>query len=199
MDARFVELLEPIVGPDHVYREDALEFNWSNFLSKFKYKNIWLVSNLPYNVSVPLTLSFLRIHQIINMTLMYQKEVADKILPRDPRNSMGSLHMMAISQFHLSNVVHAPPKVDSQVLSFSRRNSPLVPLEQIDLFEKFLRIIFSNRRKQLGGILKKELGEARAKIILEDSHIQGEIRSEALQLEKVLKLYEIFHRTSSSL
>jgi len=205
MDARFVELLVPIVGIDRVYREDALEFNWNNFLSNFKYKSIWLVSNLPYNVSVPLTLSFLRIPQIKNMTLMYQKEVAEKILPRDVRNSMGSLHMMAQSQFHLGHVVHAPPgafvpppKVDSQVLRFSRRESSLVPLDQIDHFEKFLRIMFSNRRKQLGGILKKELGEPLTKIILEDSHIEGEIRSEALALEKVLKLYESFHRHSSN-
>lgn len=206
MDERFVELLAPIVGSDNVYREDALEFNWNDFLLKYNFQNIWLVSNLPYNVSVPLTLSFLRIPQIKNMTLMYQKEVADKILPRDPRNSMGSLHMMAVSQFHLNNVVHAPPgafvpppKVDSQVLKFSRRDAPLVPLEEIDHFEKFLRIIFSNRRKQLGGILRKELGEDRAKLILKDSQIEGEIRSEALQLEKVLKLYESFHRTTISL
>jgi 16S rRNA (adenine1518-N6/adenine1519-N6)-dimethyltransferase len=205
MDIRFVELLAPIVGADNVYRQDALNFDWNDFLSKFNYSNLWLVSNLPYNVSVPLTLSFLRIPQIKNMTLMYQKEVAEKILPRDMRNSMGSLHMMAQSQFHLGHVVHAPPgafvpppKVDSQVLKFSRRQTPLVPLDQIDHFEKFLRIMFSNRRKQLGGILKKELGETLTRIILEDSHIGGEIRSEALAIEKVLKLYESFHRHSSN-
>src|SRR5690606_31558120 len=124
------------------------------------------VSNLPYNVSVPLTLSFLRVPEIKNMTLMYQKEVAEKILPKDPRNAMGSLHALTVSQFDVSHVVHAPPgafvpppKVDSLVLNFRRKEVPLVPLERVDVFEEFLRLVFAQRRKQLGGILKKEWGD----------------------------------------
>src|SRR5690606_14487389 len=131
MDTRFVELLSPIVGSENVFNQDALEFNWNEFLQKTNLQNIWLVSNLPYNVSVPLTLSFLRIPQIKNMTLMYQKEVADKILPKDIKNSMNSLHVMYKGQFELKHVVHdppgafvPPPKVDSTVLHFSRKETP---------------------------------------------------------------------------
>ena len=68
MDERFVELLSPVVGPENIYRQDALEFDWPTFLTEKGFKSIWLVSNLPYNVSVPLTLSFLRIPQITYMT-----------------------------------------------------------------------------------------------------------------------------------
>src|SRR5665647_728814 len=113
-----------------------MEFDWKNFLSTHGFKSIWLVSNLPYNVSVPLTLSFLRIPEIKYMTLMYQKEVAEKILPKDLRNSMGSLHVLNLTQFEISHVVNAPPgaflpppKVDSQVLQFKRREIPLIGLE----------------------------------------------------------------------
>lgn len=198
MDERFVELLAPVVGADHVFRQDALEFNWPEFLSKHGFKSIWLVSNLPYNVSVPLTLAFLRIPEITTMTLMYQKEVAEKILPKDPRNSMGSLHVLAQTQFDLQHVVYAPPgafvpppKVDSQVLSFKRKKESLIPLDRIDHFEHFLRLAFGNRRKQLGGILRKEWGAEKAEASMKQSGLSMEIRAEALTFNQVLKLYEV--------
>lgn len=198
MDERFVELLTPIVG-EKIYRQDALEFNWKEFLQKYKFKSIWLVSNLPYNVSVPLTLSFLRIPEISHMTLMYQKEVAQKILPNDPRNAMGSLHSLCLSQFQLSHVVYAPPgafvpppKVDSQVLNFKRKENPDIPLSQIDKYESYLRLIFAQRRKQLGGILKKEWGTERALECLSAAGLDPQIRSEALSYQEVLKLFAVY-------
>ncbi|MFP5387206.1 MAG: 16S rRNA (adenine(1518)-N(6)/adenine(1519)-N(6))-dimethyltransferase RsmA [Bacteriovoracia bacterium] len=196
MDERFVELLAPVVGSENIYRQDALEFDWQKFLEEKKFRSIWLVSNLPYNVSVPLTLSFLRIPEITHMTLMYQKEVAQKILPNDPRNAMGSLHVMCRSQFDLKHVAYAPPgafvpppKVDSQVLGFKRKENPDIPLSEIDKFEYFLRLAFGQRRKQLGGILKNEWGAEEVERRLVASGINKEVRAEALTYEQVLKLF----------
>ena len=196
MDERFVELLAPVVGAENIYRQDALLFDWQKFLDEKGFKSIWLVSNLPYNVSVPLTLSFLRIPQITHMTLMYQKEVAQKILPNDPRNAMGSLHVMCRSQFDLKHVVYAPPgafvpppKVDSQVLGFSRKPSGDIPLSEIDAFESFLRLSFGQRRKQLGGILKGEWGAEKTTERLLAAGIDPQVRAEALTYEQVLKLF----------
>ncbi|MFL5783504.1 MAG: 16S rRNA (adenine(1518)-N(6)/adenine(1519)-N(6))-dimethyltransferase RsmA [Bacteriovoracaceae bacterium] len=201
MDERFAGLLRPVVGEKNVHMGDALEFDWKKFLSENKYQSIWLVSNLPYNVSVPLTLSFLRIPEITHMTLMYQKEVAEKIFPRDQKNSMGSLLSMCASQFHVSHVVHAPPgafvpppKVDSQVLGFKRRETPLVPLREIDQFEKFLRLVFSQRRKQLGGVVRAEWGTEKTDDCFRETEIPMTIRAEALTLDQVLSLYKAFSK-----
>lgn len=196
MDERFVEILTPIVGADNIFRQDALLFDWNSFLEKHHYKSIWLVSNLPYNVSVPLTTSFLRIPEIKHMTLMYQKEVAQKILPNDPRNAMGSLHALTLSQFELKHVVYAPPgafvpppKVDSQVLGFKRKENPEILLNEIDDFEKYLRLIFSQKRKQLGGILKNQWGQEETQRKLEIAEIDSKVRAEALSYTQVLKLF----------
>lgn len=196
MDERFVELLAPVVGAQNIYRQDALEFDWKKFLTEKGFKSIWLVSNLPYNVSVPLTLSFLRIPEITHMTLMYQKEVAQKILPNDPRNAMGSLHVMCRSQFILKHVVYAPPgafvpppKVDSQVLGFKRKELGDIPLSEIDQFEKYLRLVFGQRRKQLGGILKNDWGAESAEKRLSEAGLNPQVRAEALTYEEVLKLF----------
>lgn len=198
MDERFVKLLAPIVGLDNVYPQDALEFDWDTFLREKDLKSIWLVSNLPYNVSVPLTLSFLRISQISHMTLMYQKEVAQKILPNDPRNAMGSLHVLCKSQFNLKHVVYAPPgafipppKVDSQVLEFSRKEAPDIALSDIDEFESFLRLVFGQRRKQLGGILKGAWGAEETQRRLKIVGIEKETRAEALSYETILNLFRV--------
>lgn len=196
MDERFVELLAPVVGIDGIFRQDALLFDWQTFLKEKDFRSIWLVSNLPYNVSVPLTLSFLRIPEIKYMTLMYQKEVAQKILPNDPRNAMGSLHVLNLSQFNLKHIVYAPPgafvpppKVESQVLGFERKASPVIPLSEIETFESFLRVIFGQRRKQLGGIMKNEWGEEVTKKKLEITSIDSKVRAEALSFEDVIRLY----------
>jgi 16S rRNA (adenine1518-N6/adenine1519-N6)-dimethyltransferase len=196
MDERFVELLNPIVGSENVFRQDALLFDWEVFLNKHHFNSIWLVSNLPYNISVPLTLSFLKIPEITHLTLMYQKEVAQKILPNNPLNSMNSLHMMCLSQCELKHVVYAPPgafvpppKVDSQVLNFKRKSSPDIKISEIEDFEKFLRTVFGQRRKQLGGILKNNWGAETAERRLHEAGLDPQIRSEALTFEQVLKLF----------
>ncbi|HXH30510.1 MAG TPA: 16S rRNA (adenine(1518)-N(6)/adenine(1519)-N(6))-dimethyltransferase RsmA [Bacteriovoracaceae bacterium] len=197
MDERFVEILSPIVGPDKIFRQDALEFDWKGFLALKDFKNIWLVSNLPYNISVPLTLKFMQTPEITQMTLMYQKEVAEKILPKDLRNAMGSLHVLCTSQFDVSHVVYAPPgafspppKVESQVLHFKRKETPLIPLSKLLEFEKFLRLVFAQKRKQLGGILKKEWGVPKTESCLKTVGLDPQVRSEALKIEQVLQLYD---------
>jgi 16S rRNA (adenine1518-N6/adenine1519-N6)-dimethyltransferase len=204
MDERFVEKLSEVVGEDHVHRGDALKYDWQSFLMEHNFSHLWLVSNLPYNVSVPLTLSFLRIPQIKNMTLMYQKEVADKILPRDLRNTMNSLHVLCRSQFELKQVVHAPPgafvpppKVDSLVLHFKRREKADIELQNIDPFESFLRLTFSQKRKQLGGILRSDWGGDITTRVLDNAQIEPTIRAEALSYEDILRLYSTYSQILS--
>ncbi len=130
------------------------------------------------------------------MTLMFQKEVAQKILPNDPHNAMGSLHALALSQFELKHVAYVPPgafvpppKIDSQVLSFERKASPIIPLDQIDRFETFLRGIFGQRRKQLGGIMKNEWGDEITQKKLRATAVDPKIRAEALTFNEIINLY----------
>ena len=128
---------------------------------------------------------------------MYQKEVAQKILPADPRNSMNSLHVLCRSQFDLSHVCYVPPgafipppKVDSQVLNFKRKNNADITLEDLKNFEQFLRLIFANKRKQLGGILKNSWGSELTEKRLQLAQLNGQIRSETLSYFQVLELFK---------
>jgi 16S rRNA (adenine1518-N6/adenine1519-N6)-dimethyltransferase len=196
MDKRFRETLEAVVGADHLVLADALEVNWEEFLSERKIKSAWLVSNLPYNVSVPLTLSFMQCPRITKMTLMYQKEVAEKFNPREQKNSMSSLYALASIFFETKRLVDVPPgafqpppKVMSQVLSFARKEESLVKLNDWDKLEEFLRLVFQNRRKQLQGILKERINKSLLDEFWRENQIPSTIRAEALTLSDLLKLW----------
>ena len=196
MDKRFRETLEAVVGADHLVLTDALEVNWEDFLCERKIKSAWLVSNLPYNVSVPLTLSFMQCPRIKKMTLMYQKEVAEKLLPREQKNSMSSLNALSSIFFDTKRLVDVPPgafqpppKVMSQVLSFQRKEKPWVELSKWNELEEFLRLVFQNRRKQLQGILRERIEKSRLDEFWRDHKIPSTIRAEALSLPDLLKLW----------
>lgn len=201
MDERFVDKLTAVVPRENIFFQDALLFDGPAFFKQHDFKKVWLVSNLPYNVSVPLTTRFLEWPEISEMSLMYQKEVADKILPRD-KNEMNSLHCLCASFFELSNVCFVPPgafipppKVDSQVLHFKRKEDQKL-LGEIKKLEGFLRVVFGQRRKQLGGILKKTYGEQITQKVLEAGGIDVTVRAETLSYPQVMSMYEAYSHSS---
>ena len=197
-DKRFVEILEKL-DYQEIFFEDALEFDLNNqiFSKSEAIKNYWFVSNLPYNVGTPIMLKFLKHPEITYCTLMFQKEVAQKVYlglyPKKKQlKEMNSLHALVTNFFDVSllKVVppeefSPPPKVDSAVISLVRKNSPRVSLEDWGPYEKFLRVLFQNRRKQMGKNLKGFISREQ----LTDLGIAPKRRAETLSLDEVYKLY----------
>lgn len=205
MDTRFEEYLTPHLSHSQITFGDALQIDWKNFLEErsLSGKNIWLVSNLPYNISVPLTIQFLQIPEIKFMSLMYQKEVADKIISFEghKKNEMGSLKALCQNYFHCHQLCKVPPgafspppKVDSSVVSFSRKAHPEIDLKHFREFEKFLRLIFSHKRKQLGSVLKGHYPEECWQKALASCNIDKTIRAEAFHFNQVIELYSAFQK-----
>lgn len=198
MDKRFKETLEAVLAPGHLIMQDALEINWETFLKERGHKSAWLVSNLPYNVSVPLTLAFMQSPAIKRMTLMYQKEVAEKFLPRSGKNTMSSLNTLAGIFFKTSRVVDVPPgafmpppKVMSQVLRFDRLPESALPLSDWDNLEIFIRLVFGQRRKQLQGLLKDRIPKEALENFFREQSIPAGVRAEALELKHVIALWQL--------
>lgn len=198
-DTRFGIYLDQFIKADQVTMTDALAVNLSQFFEEknIAQKKIWLVSNLPYNVASPLLINFLQAQEIKYMTLMFQKEVADKVFPfSTTKNFMSSLLVLSQTYFECDLLAKVPPgafapppKVDSAVLTFTRRETPLVPLAEFRALEKFLRQMFSQKRKQLGGILKSFYPVTKIQESFSSLDIPLTIRAEALSLDQVLELY----------
>lgn len=201
-DERFLEQLESITKEGHRFFQDALEFNWSKFIEEKSLvgKKIWLVSNLPYNVSSPLFLSFIQIPQIKYMTLMFQKEVGEKTyLRQHEKNQMSSLLSLSLNYFDcklllkvLPGAFTPPPKVDSVVVSYSRKECPTIELTEFSKYESFLRMIFQMRRKQLGSVLKSYLPKDKKDEYFTRAGVEKTIRAEALTLDQVYSLYNSY-------
>ncbi len=201
-DTRFIEILNSIDADFKLINKDALEVSEKDIFQHFpKLKKWWLVSNLPYNVGTPIMLRFLQIIEIDYFTLMFQKEVAAKVCldiygDQKKDKEMNSLHCLVGSYFNISFVKHVPPgdfspppKVDSSVISLVRKPTPDLPLDKWGDFEKFLRIIFGQRRKQLGTILKSKGERNKLSDVFNKLKIDPKIRSERLTLSEVQKLF----------
>jgi 16S rRNA (adenine1518-N6/adenine1519-N6)-dimethyltransferase len=199
-DTRMIEYLGEILPEQNIYFGDALEVDYSEFIKERGIADeLWLVSNLPYNVSTPLLLKFLQTPEIKYMTLMFQKEVADKVYPfATKKNFMGSLMALSLTYFEADLLCKVPPgafipppKVDSAVITFKRRKNPVVALCDFNKFEKFLRATFQFKRKQIGKNLASYIGREQLNKILEEMGLPTTIRAEALQLEDLQKLYNL--------
>ena len=135
---------------------DALEFS----LPKIKDNKLKIVSNLPYNISVPLLIKYLqKIDCISQMTLMFQKEVADRLVAQPRTRNYGRLSIMAQSvcevniEFHVNKkAFFPPPKVLSTIVTFKpktkRYTASWKSLEQVT------KTAFGQRRKMLRSSLK---------------------------------------------
>ena len=192
-DQRFIEDLTELTP--HVYNEDALEFDWEALFTKFTDKNIWLVSNLPYNVGTPLFLKFLQLKSIKFMTLMFQKEVGEKTYYRELKNTTNGL--LTLSSIYFESKVlrkvapgcfSPPPKVDSIVVSYIRKECPLFSVDEFKSIDRWTRLIFSNKRKQLGTVLKKDLSSEQLEELKALKPELLKARAESLELNQVYDL-----------
>lgn len=161
MDERCIEImqeLQTVCGATlQIVNGDAMEFDFG--LKTERPKSI--VSNLPYHISVPLLLGFLRQMRNFNsLTLMFQKEVAERISAEPNNKNYGRLSV--ISQlvckvkplFNLNPNCFVPaPKIWSSVLLFlPQENIPTA--EEFKKLEKITEVAFGQRRKMIRQSLK---------------------------------------------
>jgi 16S rRNA (adenine1518-N6/adenine1519-N6)-dimethyltransferase len=157
-----------------------------------------IVANLPYNISTELLIKWLRAnHQGAplwsSMALMFQREVADRILAAPGSKTYGRLSVIAQAAsrparaFDLpARAFTPPPKVESTVLLFS---PSLTRLAGITALERLTQAAFGQRRKMLRSSLKSLWGddvEAR----LAAAGIRPTDRAEDVSVQKFLKLVE---------
>lgn len=161
MDERCIEIMQELKKqtdiPFNILNADALGVD----VSSLHLENLQIVSNLPYNISVPLLTKWLEnIDKIEAMTLMFQKEVAERICAPIKTKEYGRLSVLAqlVCQVEklwtLNPECFVPaPKVQSTVLLFKPlKNHP--SNEILHIVEKLTMAAFSQRRKMIRQSLK---------------------------------------------
>ena len=127
---------------------------------------VLIVGNLPYSVGKPILAALIAARTAIDeMTLMLQREVAERVAAAPGSKTYGSLSVF--SQLHWDvrvalrvppGAFRPPPKVDSAVLHLRVLREPRVPLRDSRRFEAVVRAAFAQRRKMLGNALGAGLG-----------------------------------------
>ena len=117
-----------------------------------------IISNLPYNVSsqVLVQLSTLK-KKPKNMILMFQKEFASRLLDINLNsiNALVNCFYDVKLRFHVSKNCFRPiPKINSSILTFSKKEKFLLKEVEIDKYINFKRKLFSHKRKTLKNLLK---------------------------------------------
>ena len=119
-----------------------------------------IVANLPYNVATPLLIGWLRnVGSISAMTLMFQKEVAERIVATPGTSAYGRLAVVAQwlcearRAFDVAPTAFVPPpRVTSSVVNLVPRDAPLAPADMAAL-EAVTAAAFGRRRKMLRSAL----------------------------------------------
>lgn len=145
--------LEIVIG-------DFLSVNLDEFLSKYKYKKVHLIANLPYYITTPIINKVMNEVSIDEMIVMVQKEVGDRFKALPNTKDYNSLSVFLQYYFDISKVTlvsrnsfFPKPNVDSIVVKFSRK-SELERVKDLDKFFKFVRDAFTQKRKNLRNNLK---------------------------------------------
>jgi len=151
-----------------------------------------IVANLPYNIGTQLLVNWLTIPWPPfwqSLTLMFQKEVGERIVAKAGDDHYGRLGVLcgwlteAEMMFDLSpQAFTPPPKVTSTVVHIEPRKSP-IPCE-LSKLERVTHAAFGQRRKMLRQSLKPLGGEA----LLNRAEIDSSRRAETLSIEEFCRL-----------
>ncbi|MEK6734774.1 MAG: 16S rRNA (adenine(1518)-N(6)/adenine(1519)-N(6))-dimethyltransferase RsmA, partial [Pseudomonadota bacterium] len=124
--------------------------------------NAKIIANLPYNIGTVLLFKWLEnVNHWKSLTLMFQKEVAERIVAKPGGKDYGRLavvsQLLCDSEIHFDLKPEAffpPPKVTSSVISLYPKNN-LPTVELIEAVQFICRVLFNQRRKMLRSTLKQ--------------------------------------------
>ena len=156
-DGNLASLLEKqFQNQINIINDDILNIN-ENLLSKEK---LIVFGNLPYNISTEILCKWiLNLDDekiwFSNLILMFQKEVADRIISNYDTSNYGRLSILANWKLDIKKIMNIrpscflpKPKIDSTVLLFSPKKNFLKLKNPFNL-EKITRIFFNHRRKMI--------------------------------------------------
>ncbi|TGT89786.1 MULTISPECIES: 16S rRNA (adenine(1518)-N(6)/adenine(1519)-N(6))-dimethyltransferase RsmA [unclassified Mesorhizobium] len=191
--AALAEVSAHYPGRLEVISGDALKTDFAALASEADHGPVRIVANLPYNIGTELLVRWLTVPNwppyYASMTLMFQREVAQRIVAAPDSDAYGRLGVLAgwRTQARIAfdvppQAFTPPPKVTSSVVHLEPRTTPL-PAD-VKKLGRVTEAAFGQRRKMLRQSVKSLGGEA----LLERAGIDPTRRAETLSIEEFVRL-----------
>lgn len=209
LDRGFIPILDKNFGNDEKFNlmeGDALKIDLKELLSKESVP-IKIVANLPYYITSPILVKLLTENlPIVSITVMVQKEVAERICAKKGTSNYGPLALLtklygseAKILFKVPRTAFMPaPKVDSSVVSINMLDNKHAISWDLDMEEKskinkIIRLAFQKRRKMVIKCFQKELGKKRNELldIFEKVEVDPKARAEELSLDNFVNIIKL--------
>jgi 16S rRNA (adenine1518-N6/adenine1519-N6)-dimethyltransferase len=167
---------------------------------------IKVVANLPYYITTPIIMGLFESHvPVESITIMVQKEVADRMQTGPGSKEYGALSLAVQYYSNPKIVLNVPPscfmpqpKVGSAVIKLTCHNNPPVEVDNEKMLFKVIRASFNQRRKTLANGLKNyggiPLSKEQIQESIEELGVEANIRGEKLSLEQFAQLSNIINK-----
>lgn len=193
------EIAAAYPGRLEVVEADALKVNWADIAAQAT-GPAKIAANLPYNIATPLLTGWLLAEPWppywSSLTLMFQKEVAQRITASPGSDAYGRLSIIsqwrsqALKLFDISpRAFTPPPKVTSSVVHITPLPEP-VHRCQAQVLEKVTAAAFGQRRKMLRSSLKALGGDTEEMIAA--AGLKSEMRAEQVDVAGFCRLAEAY-------
>lgn len=187
-----------------VINEDILKVDIKKLAEEYNAgKPIKVVANLPYYITTPIIMGLFESGvPIDNITVMVQKEVADRMQVGPGSKDYGALSLAVQYYAEPYIVANVPPNcfiprpnVGSAVIRLTRHQTPPVEVKDRELMFKLIRASFNQRRKTLLNGLNNSpelsFGKEQIAAAIEQLEVPAAVRGEALTLEQFARLSDL--------
>ena len=204
IDTKLLPILEETLAPYdnvEVLNNDILKVDMNEIANKYNNGNpIKVVANLPYYITTPIIMGLFESGvPIDNITVMVQKEVADRMQVGPGTKDYGALSLAVQYYAKPYIIANVPPNcfiprpnVGSAVIRLTRHQEPPVQVKDEKLMFRIIRASFNQRRKTLQNGLNnaQDLSFSKEEIVraIESIGLKATVRGEALTLEEFAKL-----------
>lgn len=182
--------------------QDFLEVDLNAWVKKYKDMGMDVVvaANLPYYITTPILFKIFESGaDISSITVMMQKEVADRFYAKVNTKEYNALSIVTQYRCEVSQVMKVPknvfmpkPNVDSAVLQFRFKQKREDIHEEV--FFSLVKACFKQRRKTIRNNYQDFVQDKqKAQYQLEQASILPERRAESLTIDEFIKLYEVYY------
>ena len=206
VDGRMIGVLKEELGARSnvtVMHQDVLTYDFSEAFRASTERPLVVVGNIPYNISSQILLRLIKYRHILStVVLMFQKEVAERIIARPGAKQYSILSVLTLLYFDCKRIAtvspgcfYPKPRIDSTVLKMTSRVCPLAEVKDPEVFQAVVRAAFSKRRKTLANSMKNNpfllFSDTEVFEIMSQADIDQKRRGETLTIEEFARMSNV--------